>query len=215
MGWTLSGNEFFFGNQRQLNVHEDGNNVAWQCPDCEHPMLFIFLSGRRGSAERVPATCRRDGCAAAFYLFPEWSRPLARPTQQAGNGKMEFKRGRTVKFTRGTEYDRSQIAGEFGRKRDPHAVVVVAGRAVAIVVTQSGRSSFTGRQYLNSLTSDTFKMQGEYDDRGSLLESGEPLHLFLLHDGAGGYTYEGRVRFRPPTIDYAGQPSRTFDRLPE
>lgn len=56
-----------------MNSHGDdiagdpyGNNVAFSCHRCGHPVLAIALANRRGSDERHPAKCR--GCGLAFFL---------------------------------------------------------------------------------------------------------------------------------------------------
>ena len=45
-----------------------GNNVAFQCPDCGHPMLAIVLpkQSRRGSSAKNPAVCRH--CSHGFWV---------------------------------------------------------------------------------------------------------------------------------------------------
>lgn len=43
-----------------------GNNVAFLCKACGHPVLAVALENRRGSDEDHPATCR--GCSRRYYL---------------------------------------------------------------------------------------------------------------------------------------------------
>jgi hypothetical protein len=43
-----------------------GNNVAFECTRCCHPVLAVALENQRGSSEAKPALCR--GCGAKFVL---------------------------------------------------------------------------------------------------------------------------------------------------
>jgi DNA-directed RNA polymerase subunit RPC12/RpoP len=43
-----------------------GNNVAFCCMKCGHPMLAVALEHQRGSDEEHPATCKR--CSARYFL---------------------------------------------------------------------------------------------------------------------------------------------------
>jgi hypothetical protein len=113
-------------------------------------------------------------------------------------------------FTRGKEYQRSEI----GLSDNKRAVLVEKGRANAIVVTQSGVNPYNHKKYENRLTGDAFIMQGENDSRGALLEQADSVDLFFLHTGSKGYRYEGKVR-HVRTTDYAGEPWREFERLPD
>ena|ERR1700676_5412709 len=53
-----------------------GNNVAFKCPDCSHPMLAIILpnQNRRGSTPRNPAVCRH--CHHLFWVSAEPEKKL-------------------------------------------------------------------------------------------------------------------------------------------
>lgn len=110
-------------------------------------------------------------------------------------------------------YSRDDIAAELQLgSGDPHAVLVRLGQVVAVVVNQSGRNPFNGKQYVNLLTPTTFTMQGENDDRGALLEDPtNVVHLFFRRNGEQEYRYEGRIRFKPPANEWA---VREFDRVP-
>lgn len=72
MGWSFSQGqiEFVFeGASTEVEVAADGNNLAWVCPECGFPLLFVYRNGRAGSAERSPSRC--DGCKASFFIRPE------------------------------------------------------------------------------------------------------------------------------------------------
>ena len=43
-----------------------GNNVAFLCEECGHPVLATALENQRGSDEEHPATCR--GCGTSYFL---------------------------------------------------------------------------------------------------------------------------------------------------
>ena len=43
-----------------------GNNLAFSCPECGHPVVAIALENQRGSDESHPASCR--GCGVNFFL---------------------------------------------------------------------------------------------------------------------------------------------------
>jgi len=78
MGWTLQGVQF----QHQgvpTQMHADGNNAAWVCPKCKHPVLFVYQNGRSGSGPNSRTYC--PGCPASYHLSP----PFTRPEPPAGN----------------------------------------------------------------------------------------------------------------------------------
>ncbi|MHC6217164.1 hypothetical protein ACVQEN_08040 [Stenotrophomonas acidaminiphila] len=52
------------GNEIPADPH--GNNLAFCCPTCGHPVLAVALANQRGSDEVHPSTCR--GCAAQYFL---------------------------------------------------------------------------------------------------------------------------------------------------
>ena len=53
-----------------------GNNVAFTCPDCGHPMLAIILpnQNRHGSTPRNPAACRH--CRHRWWVSAEPDKKL-------------------------------------------------------------------------------------------------------------------------------------------
>lgn len=68
MGWSFSGNVAFTFEESPVVINADGNNVAWTCPDCGNPILFVYRQGRTGSSAAAPARCA--GCEAGFFLEP-------------------------------------------------------------------------------------------------------------------------------------------------
>ena len=52
------------GNEVLADPH--GNNLAFCCPTCGHPILAVALANQRGNDEAHPAICR--GCAAKYFL---------------------------------------------------------------------------------------------------------------------------------------------------
>ncbi len=43
-----------------------GNNLAFACQTCGHPVLAVSLEHQRGSSKDKPAICRN--CGTAYYL---------------------------------------------------------------------------------------------------------------------------------------------------
>lgn len=43
-----------------------GNNVAVNCPDCNHSILFIARLNQKGSSENHATQC--NGCRASFFI---------------------------------------------------------------------------------------------------------------------------------------------------
>lgn len=52
------------GVESEADAH--GNNVAFNCPSCGHPVLVVTLENQRGSDERHPATCKE--CREKYFL---------------------------------------------------------------------------------------------------------------------------------------------------
>lgn len=84
MGWTLTGVAFTNAGV-PTQTHAVGNNMAWKCAACGHPILFVY----RGAGGRLgnPASC--PGCATQYYLTPEYGAVVEPPagtiTQPAAN----------------------------------------------------------------------------------------------------------------------------------
>jgi len=43
-----------------------GNNLAFTCMDCGHPILAIALENQRGNSESSPVFCK--GCEASYFM---------------------------------------------------------------------------------------------------------------------------------------------------
>lgn len=54
------------GNGSEIEAAPYGNNLAFCCFRCEHPILAVALEHERGSDEGHPAGCRR--CGAQYFL---------------------------------------------------------------------------------------------------------------------------------------------------
>lgn len=50
----------------EIPVDAHGNNLAFNCPDCGHPILGIARDNQKGSDERHPTTCK--GCGEQYFL---------------------------------------------------------------------------------------------------------------------------------------------------
>jgi hypothetical protein len=48
------------GDGVEISADAFGNNVAFSCPTCRHPILATALDNQRGSDEEHPAECK--GC---------------------------------------------------------------------------------------------------------------------------------------------------------
>lgn len=71
MGWTLGPVETFsFNDAAQDWIHPDGNNLAWNCNQCNRAVLFVYRLGGAGSSQARPTECRE--CGARYYLEPEF-----------------------------------------------------------------------------------------------------------------------------------------------
>ncbi|MCE4370407.1 hypothetical protein [Xanthomonas hortorum] len=52
------------GNKIDADAH--GNNVAFCCFTCRHPIVAVSLENQRGSDEQHPASCK--GCGVRYFL---------------------------------------------------------------------------------------------------------------------------------------------------
>ena len=81
MGWSFSA-PVTFQYRGPTRVHFNGNNVAWKCEACGHPILFVYQNGHIGSGPQSLTQC--PGCQASYYLEPAYSRPEpSQPTPPA------------------------------------------------------------------------------------------------------------------------------------
>ena len=53
-------------NGDRIDADPFGNNLAFLCQACSHPILAIALINQRGSSEKSPVLCR--GCGKAHFL---------------------------------------------------------------------------------------------------------------------------------------------------
>ena len=51
---------------REIQADPHGNNLAFCCMTCDHPVLAVALENQQGSDEGHPATCR--GCKTKYFL---------------------------------------------------------------------------------------------------------------------------------------------------
>ena len=51
---------------REIPADPHGNNLAFSCMACGHPIVAVALENQRGSDEGHPATCK--GCNAQYFL---------------------------------------------------------------------------------------------------------------------------------------------------
>ena len=50
----------------EIRADAFGNNVAFSCQGCGHPMLATALENQRGCDEQHPAVCK--GCGRSYFL---------------------------------------------------------------------------------------------------------------------------------------------------
>lgn len=82
MGWTLSGEVEFQFQGQPTRCHARGNNLAWVCPACGHPLLFTYQNGKQGSSATRPVVCPEPNCQAQFHLTPEYGTQQEPPAGQ-------------------------------------------------------------------------------------------------------------------------------------
>lgn len=49
-----------------INADPFGNNIAFSCFSCKHPVLAIARKYQRGNSKENPAICR--GCEARYFI---------------------------------------------------------------------------------------------------------------------------------------------------
>jgi len=54
------------GNGDEIEADAFGNNIAFSCADCGHPVLAIARENQRGSSEENPVFCK--GCGTGYFL---------------------------------------------------------------------------------------------------------------------------------------------------
>ena len=51
-----------------LLTDAQGNNAAFQCPKCKHPVLLVTAGGTRGMSANSPAECPNSECSRKYVL---------------------------------------------------------------------------------------------------------------------------------------------------
>ncbi|MDO6709035.1 hypothetical protein [Photobacterium sp. 1_MG-2023] len=64
----ITGFDVFGEDGEILNADSHGNNVAFNCFVCGHPVLAVCLVNQRGSDDEHPAHCKGAQCNAAYVL---------------------------------------------------------------------------------------------------------------------------------------------------
>ncbi len=68
---TITGFIGVYGNGDTAKIDAHGNNAAFLCNNCGHPVLAIAREHQRGSSVNKPATCL--GCGEEFIIEPKES----------------------------------------------------------------------------------------------------------------------------------------------
>ncbi|MDH5180186.1 MAG: hypothetical protein OEY07_10990, partial [Gammaproteobacteria bacterium] len=55
-----------YGNGTTAKIDAHGNNIAFACSECSHPVLAIVRDHQRGSSRDNPAICK--GCGETFLV---------------------------------------------------------------------------------------------------------------------------------------------------
>jgi len=64
----ITGFDTFDGNGDEIYADTHGNNIAFNCFECSHPVLAVALDNQRGSDDEHPASCKGSGCKAKYVL---------------------------------------------------------------------------------------------------------------------------------------------------
>jgi len=51
---------------KKIDADPFGNNIAFACFSCKHPVLAIAREHQRGNSEKNPAVCR--GCGKKYFI---------------------------------------------------------------------------------------------------------------------------------------------------
>ncbi len=60
--------DVFDENGNVLLADAQGNNIAFNCFECGHPVIAIARDNQKGSDELHPAECKGENCSASFVL---------------------------------------------------------------------------------------------------------------------------------------------------
>ncbi len=53
-------------NGEEIDADAHGNNLAFLCSVCKHPIVAVALENQRGCDEKHPAICK--GCGQGYFL---------------------------------------------------------------------------------------------------------------------------------------------------
>ncbi|MFT6899774.1 MAG: transcription elongation factor Elf1 [Paraglaciecola sp.] len=54
------------GQGNELASDASGENLAFACPECGHPVIANSKNGKHGSCEDIPSVCK--GCSEKYFL---------------------------------------------------------------------------------------------------------------------------------------------------
>jgi len=58
--------EVFDADNNKVSADAHGNNIAFICPRCGHPVLAVMFENQRGSSREKPTLCK--GCHTSFWM---------------------------------------------------------------------------------------------------------------------------------------------------
>lgn len=65
---TLTDLPVYAGKNWKLHAHPYGNNVAFECAKCGHPVVATTVGNLAGANESHPTTCEGKNCGAQYFL---------------------------------------------------------------------------------------------------------------------------------------------------
>lgn len=63
---TITGFIGTYGDGSEAKIDAHGNNVAFACKQCGHPILAVAREHQRGSSPKNPAVC--NGCSEKYII---------------------------------------------------------------------------------------------------------------------------------------------------
>lgn len=64
----ITGFSVFDNDGNTIDSDTHGNNIAFKCFECGHPVLAVALENQRGWDEDHPAKCKSENCNASYIL---------------------------------------------------------------------------------------------------------------------------------------------------